>query len=250
MCILGRWRLWCARLALGVAFSLVIAVALVTWRGAQRGTAVDCQPILSLDARHISAGVGWAEIEANRVVAMPRTTGGVAFGGIRIAQGNQDKFFWPTRFANGAERALPRWSVSASLAESGRIATIAALRWSEKAVGWPCLCLSQSEWSYPGNKIVVKDSITAIGFSFPRRVLWKGMCVNALFWAGVGTALSRVYRVVVMRVRAGRGECVQCGYNLLSEFSGGCPECGWRRIDKTEWPTSGTPSSGKSTPCL
>lgn len=31
------------------------------------------------------------------------------------------------------------------------------------------------------------------------------------------------------RRRCERGQCPMCGYDLLAEFSGGCPECGWRR---------------------
>ncbi len=42
-------------------------------------------------------------------------------------------------------------------------------------------------------------------------------------------AYSANWRVTKRLLRRRRGHCVACGYDLRSDFSQGCPECGWGR---------------------
>ena len=67
----------------------------------------------------------------------------------------------------------------------------------------------------------------------PLRPIWRGLALDAVFWAVVAWvllwALVKPRRFVREVSRMRRGCCLQCGYQLNYDFIAGCPECGWRR---------------------
>jgi hypothetical protein len=70
----------------------------------------------------------------------------------------------------------------------------------------------------------------------PCSPLWPGFAVNALFYAALlwlcfcgPFALRRQIR---RHLRARRGRCIKCGYDVRGELDAGCPECGWNREDE------------------
>jgi len=76
----------------------------------------------------------------------------------------------------------------------------------------------------------------------PMRPIWSGLAVNTLVFAGAIAGLHwlavwplRLARDV-SRVRSGR--CIECGYDLGYDYLHGCPECGWRRPERSEVETA------------
>jgi len=72
--------------------------------------------------------------------------------------------------------------------------------------------------------------------SLPGRPAWPGFAVNTLLY---GTVLFILYwlavkprRFIAEVARIRRGACLECGYDLGYDFIRGCPECGWRRMDR------------------
>jgi len=59
--------------------------------------------------------------------------------------------------------------------------------------------------------------------------LWPGFVIDTLFygaiWGGVFFGFTSAKRFI----RARRGRCPRCGYDLRGNFSAGCSECGWQR---------------------
>jgi len=54
-------------------------------------------------------------------------------------------------------------------------------------------------------------------------ILWAAMALLAI---GFPLALRRDLRDLRARLRAARGRCTKCGYDLTGNVSGRCPECG------------------------
>lgn len=67
----------------------------------------------------------------------------------------------------------------------------------------------------------------------PLRPIWRGLAVDAVFYAAVLWLLSWLLfvprRFISELARMRRGGCLRCGYQLNYDFAAGCPECGWRR---------------------
>lgn len=63
----------------------------------------------------------------------------------------------------------------------------------------------------------------------PYEVLWLGFLTNTFFFGGPLFLLSLTLRPMKSLYRKRKGLCPHCAYNLRSDFSTGCPECGWGR---------------------
>jgi len=62
---------------------------------------------------------------------------------------------------------------------------------------------------------------------FPYRPLWSGVGANAALHAAAWAGLFSLARAGVRRRRAGRGRCLECGYDRRGLAAGAvCPECG------------------------
>lgn len=71
----------------------------------------------------------------------------------------------------------------------------------------------------------------------PVGVLWFGLLVNTVFfalaWVLLLFAALHATRVLRKSRSIRRGKCPVCGYDLLGDYSTGCPECGWKRSEPT-----------------
>lgn len=70
--------------------------------------------------------------------------------------------------------------------------------------------------------------------ALPLGIIWPGFLINTLTytlaWFVLLFAAHRAARALFTRRRLRRGTCPHCRYDLLGDFSSGCPECGWNRI--------------------
>ena len=126
--------------------------------------------------------------------------------------------------------------------------------WMERAVGWPALALAgriegrlmpvRAETGAGQWKIIKKRRISlhrSIWLPWatdetqfyrrylPLRPLWAGFILNTLVYA---VAVSLIWfgpGLFLRTMRAQRGRCPTCGYDLRHRFDMGCPECGGRR---------------------
>ena len=95
----------------------------------------------------------------------------------------------------------------------------------EEVQGWPMRSLREQvpidEYSSTVTVIEFKNAKLAVG------PIWTGFAINTIFYAVI---LWLPFTAFKLRryLRAKRGRCIKCGYDLR-ETSGGCPECGWGR---------------------
>lgn len=141
--------------------------------------------------------------------------------------------------------AAPAWSRSAVDEATAR--EWRGFDWrTHEAVGWPCRVLESSFDSHVTETLVtevevVRGSIigtlpTGLDLDTPRtlrlwptRIIWPGLLVNWTIYAFVIFGVMACPGVVRSRWRMRRGRCAQCGYDLRSGRTAGCPECGWTR---------------------
>jgi hypothetical protein len=69
----------------------------------------------------------------------------------------------------------------------------------------------------------------AVRFTLPVRPLWPELALNTMAWAGGLWALVAGRRRVIERLRAAKGLCPGCAYELSDLHA--CPECGRRVRD-------------------
>jgi len=98
-------------------------------------------------------------------------------------------------------------------------------------VGWPVRVLWCEFDMTPSGFVAVRSTAIDTGWRlqrlvFPRalpfRPIWSGQAFYAAIWFGV-VCIARLGR---RGVRAWRGLCADCAYNLRGNTSGVCPECG------------------------
>ncbi len=92
--------------------------------------------------------------------------------------------------------------------------------------GWPKLSLRHD---LP-DLLITSLPLLRIEKVLPYRPIWPGFASNTFFYAAI---LWLPFAPLQLRryVRAKRGHCLECGYDLRGDFATGCPECGWRRED-------------------
>lgn len=63
--------------------------------------------------------------------------------------------------------------------------------------------------------------------------LWPGFLANTVFyailWAIILAAASFLFATITGKRAMAQGRCPRCGYDLVGNHAGGCPECGWNR---------------------
>jgi hypothetical protein len=124
------------------------------------------------------------------------------------------------------------------LVHKGRVATNARrFEWVEYIAGWPLR--SATMYKAPDEEQVF-DALelpswlnSLVGNSHdipvPTRPIWPGMIANTLIYGAAWAALFVTPGIARGRLRAWRGRCPRCGYDLRHQASPGCPECGWKR---------------------
>lgn len=80
---------------------------------------------------------------------------------------------------------------------------------------------------------------SAFSSTLPIVPIWSGLAVNTLAYGSIPfliLVVSQQIRSVFQRLRnkkhQRRGHCPKCNYNLLADFTTGCPECGWGREEQ------------------
>ncbi|MEM9372896.1 MAG: hypothetical protein AAGA55_04560 [Planctomycetota bacterium] len=63
----------------------------------------------------------------------------------------------------------------------------------------------------------------------PIGIVWSGFLANTLLYALVVLFCLLVKDRLIHSRRMRQGHCPKCKYDLRSDFTVGCPECGWRR---------------------
>ena len=115
-----------------------------------------------------------------------------------------------------------------------------------RATGWPRRCLQSHAWIDTSGATVdrgiirflpptpVRPSRTPDPHSgtIPLIPIWQGLAFNtavfALPWCLIILGFEAVRSLRLAR-RHRRGHCPACNYDLLHNFTLGCPECGWNR---------------------
>lgn len=107
------------------------------------------------------------------------------------------------------------------------------------ACGWPVPCLyNVSGVRFPpprsDGSLISAGAIRVakrrnLGGLIPYFILWKGLAVNTVVYASVVLAIWHAKIVCVRALRARRGCCRYCGYELGPMMI--CPECGRERVE-------------------
>jgi hypothetical protein len=113
---------------------------------------------------------------------------------------------------------------------------------TDDARGWPWLAFwcELDHGRKPGTACSVKGGIQlptkgrGVGDvrCIPLRPLWDGVVLNTLVYSAAWGALLIGVPAGRRTIRRSRGRCPRCAYDLLGEFTAGCPECGWNKDPK------------------
>ena len=123
---------------------------------------------------------------------------------------------------------IPQWSLAAS--PPSRVDAQRERSITEIAYGWPLVAsFSRESWPAP-----VEWGLRIPWFSkydrrtLPLRPFWPGFAINTIFYAAILWLLFAFTFALRRRMRAHRGRCVGCGYDLRGRAveSNACPECG------------------------
>jgi len=63
----------------------------------------------------------------------------------------------------------------------------------------------------------------------PLHPIWPGLLFDTLFYAAIWFGVFIGFTGARRFIRAKRGRCPRCGYDLRGQLAQGCPECGWNR---------------------
>jgi hypothetical protein len=153
----------------------------------------------------------------------------------------------PARRTRLPEDALPYWC---PIPDADKVAAMASRNQYQVATGWPLRCFRRAASDVP---FVQQQVLNGWGIAqgvaqvaaydertLPLRPIWSGLLVNTLLFAMAWWLLAwvttplrrwrpgRIYREAM---RARRGRCPGCNFDLQFELARGCPECGWRRVE-------------------
>ena len=112
--------------------------------------------------------------------------------------------------------------------------------------GWPCRALSASFHTQVRPNLTIGVTVERgilldplptgfeVGAAYnlrmlPTQPLWRGFAINWALYAFILFGILALPVALKRSVRRRRGRCLECGYDLRSDYQGGCPECGWRR---------------------
>ena len=101
------------------------------------------------------------------------------------------------------------------------------------AYGWPMLSMwyskdAERDWQ-TGAVISQRTSGTLGNLNLPAKIIVRGFVGDVIFFAMLFLSSLIGVKYTRRHWRIHKGNCPLCGYNLRSEFSTGCPECGWQR---------------------
>lgn len=133
----------------------------------------------------------------------------------------------------------PRWGTFAA----GEAPPDGQRSGADTAFGWPMRCMWYQVQGQYGKNLAWGDQLHG-GIArrgqpsavirqhrvLPLMPIWPGLFGNTAFYAVLWFALLLAPGAVRRAMRRRRGWCVECGYNLSGNISGGCPECGLGRV--------------------
>ena len=63
----------------------------------------------------------------------------------------------------------------------------------------------------------------------PNGIVLPGFVIDTFFYAGIWFGVFFGFTSAKRFIRARRGRCPRCAYDLRGQLDAGCPECGWNR---------------------
>lgn len=109
----------------------------------------------------------------------------------------------------------------------------------EYSIGWPLRCVTEQTAGYSDRPVSYpKGRLSIPGPWLPRRVSFAGdglvplnimplpFAANAVFYGALVLLVRQRMYDVRPYYRRVKGRCPRCGYDLRSDRSAGCPECG------------------------
>ena len=131
---------------------------------------------------------------------------------------------------------IPEWSRLQDLPEYRRGDPMPVMY--DAAYGWPLLSMWSSidaERDWNTGTVLTRYASGSFGdFELPIRILVRGFAGDVAFFTILCLLILVLPRSMRRWWRGLRGRCHSCGYDLRNDLSAGCPECGWRREEKTE----------------
>ncbi len=103
---------------------------------------------------------------------------------------------------------------------------------SDTAYGWPLPALANSPILAPDAQPPTSSSdfdwtrLKAGGVVIPTRIVWRGLVANTLLFASTCFFPTITLRRLKTSLRARRGHCPHCAYDLNAHETKTCPECG------------------------
>lgn len=111
--------------------------------------------------------------------------------------------------------------------------------WSIYESGWPC----RSAWGWDTHDYVHLNPVGPRSGGIIRTMwsdpwadpyrpplpylpLWRGVILNTLFYAAIWWLLLALPRLIRRTLRARRGLCPRCAYDMRGLTNAHCPECG------------------------
>jgi len=102
--------------------------------------------------------------------------------------------------------------------------------------GWPCGALSGAFFTDRASRTTKSESLVTVrrnwllpGSLIPVAIEPVGFVIDTLFYAAIWGALYFGFTSAKRFIRAKRGRCPRCGYDLRGAQKNGCSECGWNR---------------------
>jgi hypothetical protein len=135
-----------------------------------------------------------------------------------------------------AYEAVPSWS-RLGPARSGAHRMVDA----EEAAGWPLksmwaavvesrgqgwITLSSTAIHFAGWTTPMADGTVHSQRLLPLLPIWRGFAINTFLYSAILALLFYPPRVIRRAIRARRGLCTSCGYDLRGAAHERCPECG------------------------
>jgi len=125
-------------------------------------------------------------------------------------------------------KALPDWSRLGIRSDNPNI-----LANEEQGSGWPSLSMCCTLYEIginPPREIAQPSSgLHIFNRQLPLRPIWPGFLIDTIIYAAILFGVFLGFTSAKRFIRAKRGRCPRCGYDLRGQLAQGCPECGWNR---------------------
>ena len=216
-----HWRL----VILAVVIGLLLNTVIVLW-SIQHAIRIQQLSVLpaglsqwSYDARR---GILWKQFDGIVTTVMVLNSDGISFSG------DTGPYTWFPESRAG----LPKRAYLAGNTMSSEWYLLI-----ESFYGWPMICISGCELCDKSQQPMTINAqgvtIHKESFLIPLRIHWPGIFCNLILSAVSIISVVQLLRYIARLRRHARGACSHCGYCLRANVDVGCPECGWRRDQRS-----------------